>query len=140
MNSLEEIAIQIIEKPHSDVQVTDNVRAILYEINNMMQALLETGETNSIDLRSLPLLPGEYEALKEILGEGEVLVTLETLGSSRIIETRLTGVWWLFHDDENAERLAEFIEVTYTPEILKSDRAEVASAQFALQQQLDDWV
>lgn len=115
MNSLEEIAIQVIEKPHSDIQVTDNVRAILYEINNMMQVLLETGETNSIDLRSLPLLPGEYEALKEILGEGEVLVTLETLGSSRIIETRLSGVWWLFHDDENAERLAEFIEVTFTP-------------------------
>ncbi len=139
MNSLEDIAIQVIEKPDSECQVTDNVKAILNEINNMMQVLLDTGETNAIDLRSLPLLPGEYEALKEILGEGEVSVQLETLGSSRIIETRLTGVWWLYHDDENSERLAEFIEVTYMPDILKSDAKEVATASAALQQQLHDW-
>jgi len=140
MNSLDEIAILVNEKPASECQVSANVKAILNEINSLMQVLLETGVSNTIDLRGLPLEPGEYESLKAILGEGEVSATLETMGSSKIIETQLSGVWWLFHDDENAERLAEFIEVTFMPTILKSDRVEVAAAKEALLEQLESLV
>ena len=137
MNSLEDIAIQVVDG-HEAEQVTANVMAILYEITDLMHALLEKGEADSIDLRSLPLLPGEYEALKLILGEGEVSVRLETFGLTEIYETGLTGVWWVSHDDENGERLAEFIEVTRIPEIIKSDRSEIQSACSALQQQLSE--
>ena len=137
MNSLEDIAIQVVDK-HEAGQVTANVMAILYEITDLMHALLEKDQADSIDLRSLPLLPGEYEALKLILGEGEVSVRLETFGLTEIVETGLTGVWWVSHDDENGERLAEFIEVTRIPEIIKSDRSEIQAACSALQQQLNE--
>jgi hydrogenase-1 operon protein HyaF len=138
MNSIEHIPIQVIDG-HQSQQVTANVMAILHEINNLLLELLEANKADSIDLRSLPLLPGEYEALKVVLGKGEVSVRLETLGLTDIYETRLAGVWWVIHDDENGERLAESIEVTRIPEIIKSDRLEIQFAGSALQQQLSEW-
>jgi len=141
MISLEDIAIQVADRQEQPVTapVTANVMALLHEITTLLRALLDTGAVDSIDLRSLPLLPGEYEALKLILGEGEVSVSINTLGGSQIYETRIAGVWWVSHDDESGERLAEFIEVTRMPEIMKSDRLDIEDACAALQQQLGEW-
>lgn len=117
--------------------LSDNVKAILHEINSLQHELVTEGKTGVIDLRSLPLLPTEYDTLKHILGEGEVKASLNTLGDSTIIETALTGVWWVFHDDENNERLAEFIEITDMPDILKSNKNEIEMAYTVLKEQLE---
>lgn len=138
MNPFNDIAIEVVDNQQVDHALSDNIKAILYEINALQEKFVRQGVRGVVDLRNLPLLPGEYDTLKHILGEGEVDATLSTLGASRIIETSLTGVWWIFHNDENNDRLAEFIEITDIPEILKSNKHETEMAYTVLKQQLEN--
>ena len=48
--------------------LTRNVRPLLNEIRHALDRLLATGETHAIDLRSIPLAPGEDEAILDTLG------------------------------------------------------------------------
>ena len=137
MHGLPEIAV-IVTTSHEQ-SITDNVRALLAEIATMLAELLKTNKPDSIDLRSLPLLPGEYEAIKTILGEGEIKADLDALGPTHIYETGLAGVWWVRHNNENDECVAEVIEVTRIPDILKSPVNEIEISQSALKQQLKEW-
>jgi hypothetical protein len=139
MFGLQDIEINVIEKNPTDQQVSANVRALLNEIATLLQDFIDNGNTSSIDLHSLPLLPGEYDAIKTILGEGEVQAHVETLGTTIIYETVVSGVWWVAHTNESDERIAEHIEITTIPEILKSQHADVIAAHTALQDQLTDW-
>ena len=52
--------------------LTWNVRPILFEVRHALEALLDSGETSIIDLRSIPLAPGEEETILNTLGKGEV--------------------------------------------------------------------
>ena len=74
-------------------ELTWNVQPILHEIRHALGKLLQTGENSIIDLRSIPLAPGEEETIIDTLGRGEVRAHLDALGPSEIIETRFAGVW-----------------------------------------------
>ena len=71
MSGLDDINIAVIDIDDSEGGLRENVRAILQEIATMLEALVESGadavsgETRAIDIRSLPLLPGDYEALED---------------------------------------------------------------------------
>jgi len=97
---------------------------ILHEIQSLLNDLVTSGKSASIDLRSLPLFPGDYEKLKEVLGQGEVSATLEALGATHVGETAIHGVWWVTHYNSDETIIAEFIEVTYMPEILRTHPAD----------------
>ena len=139
MNELQNISVTVMDTYSREQDVTENLRALLTEISSMLTMLINDGNSSSIDLHSLPLLPGEHETIKTILGEGEVAATLHALGSTTIYETVLSGVWWITHDNENGERIAETIEITRMPEILKSQPMDIEAAETALQQQLQEW-
>ena len=139
MNPFNDIAIEVADITAPDNDLTDNVKAILFEINALQENFVNNSQSGIIDLRTLPMLPGEYNMLKQILGEGEVNATLNTLGSSHIMETALTGVWWVTHNDETGDPLAEFIEITEIPEILKSNKNETEMAYTVLKQQLESY-
>jgi hydrogenase-1 operon protein HyaF len=128
MTQLEQIPVQVIERASSQVA------AILVEIDELLAQLVEKNKTSAIDLHSLPLFPGDYESLKKLLGTGEVLVTLNTLGPSEIVETIIPGVWWCTHFNEAQEKIAEFIEITRIPELLKTDEVELQMAREKLAQ------
>ncbi|HZP92449.1 MAG TPA: hydrogenase expression/formation C-terminal domain-containing protein [Burkholderiales bacterium] len=98
-----------------------NVLAIAHEIESLLAALVESGRSGSIDLRGLPLSRADYEALREFLGQGEIDAAIEALGPTQVRETKVPGVWWVQHCNANGEVTAELIEVTYLPEILKTD-------------------
>jgi len=49
---------------------TGNVVPLLHEIRHALERLADTGECTAIDLRSLPLAPGEGDVLESMLGEG----------------------------------------------------------------------
>lgn len=99
--------------------------AILHEISHLLLRLAETGEGGAIDLHSLPMAPGDYENLREALGEGEVTVTLNLGSPSSIRETAFHGAWWVQHCDTSGEVAAEYIEIAGVPEILVSDPHDV---------------
>ena len=113
---------------HVGTELTWNVKPILHEIRHALEKLLKDGETSIIDLRSIPLAPGEEETIIETLGHGEVHARLDVLGSSEIYETQFTGVWLVTHYNEDDSIVSRFIEVTEIPDVLKSQREDVTHA------------
>lgn len=128
MSGLADIPVEVINSKATDAEPSAQVMAILQELETMLKQLIDTGEHNSVDIRSLPMMPGDYEQLKEILGEGEVQATVNSLGPSRVMETHVPGIWWISHRNAHDEVLAEFIEVTSLPEILKLQPGDLDEA------------
>ena len=121
MSRLDEIGITVIPPDSPLASGPSNAPAILHEIENALTALVERGEGSSIDLNGLPLAPGDRERLEQALGDGELSAEVQALGPTQVRETGIHGVWWVTHCNRYDQVIAEFIEITYTPEILKTD-------------------
>lgn len=115
-----------------------NIRALLAEIAARLEKLAGSGETGMIDLNSLPLAPGEYEQLRQTLGQGEVSVRIEAIGPSEIIETRYPGVWWVTHYNVEGDIVADMIEIARIPEIIMSQPEDVNEGLARLKSQLNE--
>lgn len=122
---------------HSGNELTWNVKPILHEIRHALLELLENGNTSVIDLRSIPLAPGEEETIISALGQGEVHARLDALGRSDIVETMYSGVWLVTHYNENEAVVGRFIEITELPVILKSQSEDMSDALIELTQELE---
>ena len=122
---------------HRGNALTANVLPLLHEIRHALEKLLETGEATVIDLRSIPLAPGEDEAILDTLGAGEVRASMDALGPSEIYETRHAGVWVVTHYNESEEMIGRFIEVTEIPAVLKAQREDVDQALQDLAERLE---
>lgn len=126
MNRLSDIPVSVEHRAPAQVL------AVLNEIDAQLQALADQGTESAIDLRSLPFFPGDNELLRDLLGEGELKATLDSLGPTYIHETRVPGVWWVTHYNEAEEKIAEFIEVTRLPALLQTDAESLQHAPTAL--------
>lgn len=130
MTSLDEIGVQI-DATHG------NVRPILNEVLHALDRLIDTDESTTIDLASLPFAPGELESLEASLGAGEVSAQLDALGTSSIRETLYPGVWWIEHRNVYDEVVGRYIEVTRMPEILSSQFADICAGRARLGEQFE---
>ena len=119
-------------------ELTFNVKPLLNEVKHALDNLIETGHNTMIDLRSIPLAPGEEEKIMSLLGVGEVQAQLDALGLSEIFETKYAGVWIVTHYNDEGHIISRFIEVTRMPEILCSQTEDIMSAYSRLGQTLDD--
>jgi len=137
MSSLDDIPVQVVLGTDDPNQIPANVLALLHEITAQLQKLLTDSQPELIDLMGF-LSDSEREALKHILGEGEVSVKLETLGESIIYETLIPGVWWISHRSIENQPVSENIEITRIPDILKSDDLDIQNGIEALKEQLDE--
>ena len=117
---------------------TGNVPPLLHEIRHALRNLLDNGETTTIDLRGLPMAPGEQDQLLEILGKGEVSAHLYALGKSEITESSFAGVWLIIHYNNEDEVMGKFIEITRMPAILKTRTADMEESLAALQMRLEE--
>lgn len=131
--SLENIAIQLVA---DDAFSVGNVAALLSEIAAHLEKLIANGETSLIDLKSLPFAPGEYEQLRQALGQGEVTAHMDAIGPSEIIETQYPGVWWLTHYNVEGDIVADMIEIAPIPNILQSQPEDVRAGLARLQAML----
>ena len=122
---------------HTGNELTWNVKPILHEIRHALFELLDSGNTSIIDLRSIPLAPGEEETIINALGQGEVHARLDALGRSDIVETMYSGVWLVTHYNEDEAVVSRFIEITELPAILKSQREDMSEALKELTQELE---
>jgi len=109
----------------ADSGLSGNAPVLLREVAELGQRLLTTGESAAIDLRALPLTPADLDWLRETLGQGQVMATLEAEGESTLTETVCPGVWWVTHHNEHGAVASEFIEVTLVPELLKAHPDDV---------------
>ncbi len=131
MNGLDGIGVKVVNAGGDG-----SARAVLREIETLLTVLAQKGEEGSIDLSSLPLTPEDYDLLEETLGEGEVTAEVNSLGATRVHETGIPGVWWVTHYNEDDDVMAEFIEVTYCPEILLTPEDDVKDGLEALRARL----
>ena len=123
---------------HGGDELTFNVEPILHEIRHALERLIKTGEPSTIDMRSIPLAPGEEETIIDRLGQGEVSAQLDALGPSEIRETRFAGVWLITHYNENESVIGRFIEITEIPDILKAQHEDMSHAARRLHEELHE--
>lgn len=124
MNHLKGIPIAVDDTLPAAALSHGNATPLLHEIEVLLSDLLSAGKSASIDLRSLPMLPADYENLRAALGDGEVSATIDAMGPTQVRETAVHGVWWVTHYNSDDTVIAEFIEVTYIPEILRTHPAD----------------
>lgn len=117
-----------------------SLRALLAEIAAHLETLARDGASGSIDLNSLPFAPGEYEQLRQLLGQGEVSAHIEAIGPSEVIETRYPGVWWVTHYNVEGDIVADMLEITDIPAIIRSQPEDIAGGLELLRAQLNDEV
>ncbi len=123
---------------HIGDELTQNVKPLLHEVKHALENLIEKGETSIIDLRSIPLAPGEEDKILSTLGKGEVQARLNSLGLSEINETQYAGVWVVTHYNDEDSIISRFIEVTRMPEILSSQTEDIRAAYSSLTLDLDE--
>jgi len=104
------------------------VFAIAHELLRHLENLLETGETATIDVKSLPMAPDEFHEIRKMLGQGEIDLTLELDGPTRIQETAYGGVWWIQHKAPDGRILAEYIEIARFPDFLSAQPDHITEA------------
>jgi len=119
-------------------EMTWNVMPLLHEIKHALDKLIKNHKTSIIDLRSIPLAPGEEDSILNTLGQGEVHARLDALGDSEIIETRYTGVWIVTHFNDEDEIISRFIEITAIPDILRSQEEDVIESYNRLASTLEE--
>jgi hydrogenase-1 operon protein HyaF len=95
-----------------------NILPILHEVRHCVQRLIDSGDTSTIDLRAIPLMPGEENELREHLGSGEVLIQINALGVSTLSETAYSGVWWVEHRNSAEEITGLYIDISLVPTIV----------------------
>ena len=125
-----------------NIQISDdltwNVTPLLHEVKHALADLIKSGKKTIIDLRSIPLAPGEETKILQMLGEGEIHVELDALGKSAIYETHYSGVWIVTHLNDEDATIGRYIEVTTMPDILFSQTEDVNDAFNRLSEKLDD--
>ena len=115
---------------------TGNVEPLQHEIRHALRRLADGADGTVIDLKRLPLGPGEEERIEETLGIGEVRAEVDALGPTLIQETSYPGVWLITHKNADGVTVARFIEVTYIPELLRSQQADIDAGIDRLQDEL----
>lgn len=138
--TLQNIPITPITTEDAEQYSIGSLRAILSEIATHLEKLAQDGTCGSIDLNSLPCAPGEYEQLRLLLGQGEATAHLEAIGPSDITETRYPGVWWVTHYNVEGDIVADSIEITTIPEILRSQPEDIRMGLELIKEQLNDEV
>ena len=117
---------------------TGNVEPLLHQVRHALADLLNHGQESCIDLRGLPLTPGEERELLDILGRGEVSASLDALGHSLIRETRFPGVWLCIHKNQAGETMGKLIEITRIPNILKAQPEDMRDGLLRLNRELGE--
>lgn len=135
--SLQQIPVRVDDASSYSI---GSLRALLGEIASRLEQFVRDGKTASIDLNGLPFAPGEYEQLRQLLGQGEVTARIEAVGPSEVVETRYSGVWWVTHYNVEGDIVADLLEIAAIPEILMSQPADAETGLALLRAQLADEV
>ena len=124
-----------------NIQISDelpwNIKPLLHEVKHALDNLINNDESTIIDLRSIPLAPGEEEKILSALGQGEIQAHLDASGPSEIFETEYAGVWIVTHYNDENQIISRFIEISKMPEILASQSEDMIAAYNRLTSDLE---
>jgi len=132
------IPLTVKASPGKASTIGGGVQAMAHEILSHLERLHATGETAAIDLKSLPMAPDEFHGIKKMLGQGELDLTVDMDGPTRIRETAYAGVWWIQHTGEDGRILAEYIEIARFPDFLSAQTDHIADSLRHLRDRLQE--
>ena len=135
MSGLDAIKITV-EGAGSEASDSLNAVPLLHEIRHALEKLAQDGESTTIDLSSIPFGPGDKEQLLDVLGKGEVDASVDAMGTTRVHESRFSGVWLVEYLSVSGEELATHIEVTRCPSLLVTPQQDLVDAAEALKARL----
>jgi HupH hydrogenase expression protein, C-terminal conserved region len=115
-----------------------NIEPLFHQIRHALQRLLREGSGVVIDLKAIPLAPGEEERILQLLGSGEVCAELNAFGRSEVRETAFPAVWVVTHYDTQDAPRTRFIEVTRIPPILCSQTPDITDGLARLEALADN--
>ena len=136
MTALKGIPIKVVSAEQDGGSIGGGLIAILREVAQMLERLAEYDESGSIDLRSLPFSPDDFARLRNVLGDGEVEITLNADGISLLKETGYHGVWWIQHRNGNDEMVAELLEIARIPAIAMVPAEDIVQSAERLKSRL----
>lgn len=122
--------------PVTTETASGNVEPLLHEIRHALTRLGNGENGTVIDIKRLPLAPGEEQRIESMLGTGEVRAVVDALGPTEVIETSYPGVWLITHRNAEDAIVARFIEVTDIPDLLKSQQADIEHGLQKLESEL----
>ncbi|GAA6203159.1 hydrogenase expression/formation C-terminal domain-containing protein [Aquicoccus sp. SU-CL01552] len=108
------------------------VAALMGELGALLEKFLETGVRDSIDLHRIPLTDQDLLELEQQLGTGEITISFDALGESRITETAHAGLWRVEHRNPSGDLIAHLVEVGDVPSIVSAGRSEMRAAAAAM--------
>jgi hydrogenase-1 operon protein HyaF len=111
---------------------TENLRPLLLQIEQALQALIGHASETVIDLGAMPFSAQDERDLRDLLGRGEVRATIDAFGPSLVEETACPGVWLVEHQDAERRRLTLQLEITRIPKLLVTPRDDLADSLAAL--------
>ena len=116
----------------------ENAYALLYEIADCLQRLVQNGEPSRIELDAIPLGDEDLALLRENLGDGPIQAEVldEDDGVVQISETGIAGVWWLVELNADETVGGEYLEVNVLPEVLQVPLDIIEDGRDALQARL----
>ncbi|MGI9321852.1 MAG: hydrogenase expression/formation C-terminal domain-containing protein [Thiogranum sp.] len=135
MSGLRSIPVEVETSPQGAPAISI-APSILNQITAMLETLISSGQASNIDLQREPLSPQDHAKLRDMLGHGELAAELDCLGPTQIMETGVSGVWWVTHYREDRRVVGEFIEVTTCPDMLVTSAQELASGLSRLRSRL----
>lgn len=115
-----------------------NVEPILHEVRHALERLINTGEPTMIDLRAMPLAPGEDQQIQQQLGKGEVEIKIDALGPSTLTETAYPGVWWVEHRNNDDIITGLYIEIATIPSIVPPGNEDMREGMKQLTDNLNE--
>jgi hydrogenase-1 operon protein HyaF len=114
-------------------------QTLLREVGVHLEHLVNGGEPAAIDLQALPVLTAEEHArLRQLLGTGEVVATVEAMGPTEVAETAYPGVWWVTDYGADGDVLSEQIEIAWVPDRLPAQAPDAAAGLDRLRGLLQD--
>lgn len=124
----DEVKLQRPEAGCASRVETGNVPLLLAEVRHALERLVRSGTPHTIDLRAIPLGPGEEDRLLAALGRGEVRAEFDSMGPTEIQECGYAGVWCVTHRSPGGTLSGRFLEITYAPDLLASPAEDVSAA------------
>jgi len=118
--SLPDFPVRVDLTPGAEAHPTGMTLALLRELAEHLRSVAAGGERQILELGNLPLTDPDREQLATLLGHGEVDITINAAGETRIHETRYPGVWWVKYFNEGGEVVAEQLEIGAVPTILEA--------------------
>ncbi|MCX7763197.1 MAG: hydrogenase expression/formation protein [Candidatus Kryptonium sp.] len=119
------------------MEMQSNLINAFYLLNEIKHALIELkdkGVAKTINLSNFPLSYEEASFLDETLGRGKIKIIYE--GSELTVwqESKIAGVWWGEYRNSNGKIVLRTIEITFYPELAKSQVEDIEDAIKDLEQ------